>query len=185
MQKWVRAKFQPAIGLGENGQRVTGCKEHIALSRRAATEGMVLLKNESDVLPLAAGQKVALFGKGCVDYVKGGGGSGDVTVAYVCNLYEGLCEYEKEGKVQVFHELADFYKKEIEKQYGEGAEPGMTVEPEVPQDLLAQAKAFSDTAIVSICRYSGEDWDRKLTKIEAGDCLLSSQHFSNLSLQQH
>ena len=68
MQKWVRANFQPAIGLGENGQRVTGCKEHIALSRRAATEGMVLLKNEKDLLPLAIGQKVALFGKGCIDY---------------------------------------------------------------------------------------------------------------------
>ncbi len=177
MQKWVRAKYQPAIGLGRDGQRITGCKEHIALSRQAATEGIVLLKNENDVLPLATGQKVVLFGKGCVDYVKGGGGSGDVTVAYVRNLYEGLKEYEKEGKVQVFSELADYYKKEIEKQYENGAEPGMTVEPEVPADLLAQAKAFSDTAIISICRYSGEDWDRKLGKIEAGDCLLTSQKF--------
>ncbi len=177
MQKWVRAKYQPAIGLGVNGQRVTGCKEHIALSRQAATEGMVLLKNENDLLPLATGQKVVLLGKGCVDYVKGGGGSGDVTVAYVRNLYEGLSEYEKEGKVQVFKPLAEFYEKEIKRQYENGAEPGMTVEPEVPTQLLAQAKAFSDTAVVSICRYSGEDWDRKLTKIEAGDCLLTSQQF--------
>ena len=49
---------------------------------------MVLLKNENNVLPLAAGSKVALFGKGTFDYVKGGGGSGDVTVAYIRNLYE-------------------------------------------------------------------------------------------------
>ncbi len=177
MQKWVRANYQPAIGLGENGTRVTGCKEHIALSRCAAAEGMILLKNEDDVLPLATGQKVALIGKGCIDYVKGGGGSGDVTVAYTRNLYEGMKEYEKAGKVQVFAGLADFYKKEMAKQYENGAEPGMTVEPEVPEELLFEARAFTDTAIISICRYSGEDWDRKLGKIDAGDCLLSSQQF--------
>ena len=177
MQKWVRANYQPAIGLGENGQRVTGCKEHIALSRRAATEGMILLKNEKDILPLAVGQKVALFGKGCIDYVKGGGGSGDVTVAYTRNLYDGMKEYEKAGSVQVFHPLAAFYQKEMEKQYEGGAQPGMTVEPQLPAELLSEARAFTDTAIISICRYSGEDWDRKLDKIEAGDCLLTSQEF--------
>lgn len=177
MQKWVRAKYQPAIGLGKDGRRVTGCREHIELSRQAASEGMILLKNENDILPLSTGQKVALLGKGCVDYVKGGGGSGDVTVAYVRNLYEGLSEYEKEGKVQVFKPLADFYEKEIKRQYENGAEPGMTVEPQIPADLLSEACAFTDTAIISISRYSGEDWDRKLTKIEAGDCLLTSQQF--------
>ena len=60
---------------------------------------MVLLKNENHCLPLQKGTKVALFGKGCIDYVKGGGGSGDVTVAYTRNLYEGMKIKEKEGKV--------------------------------------------------------------------------------------
>ena len=55
--------------------------EHIALSKEAAKEGMVLLKNEGEVLPLKKGSKVALFGKAAFDYVKGGGGSGDVTVS--------------------------------------------------------------------------------------------------------
>ncbi len=177
MQKWTRAMYQPGFGLGENGQRVTGCKEHIALSRKAATEGMILLKNEGDLLPLPVGKKVALFGKGCIDYVKGGGGSGDVTVAYTRNLYEGLKEYEKKGDVQVFDKLAQFYKEEMTKQYAQGAVPGMTVEPEVPDELLEGAKAFTDTAIISICRYSGEDWDRKLEPIDAGDCHLSSKEF--------
>ena len=76
MEKWVRSRFQPGIGLGENGTRVTASKEHIALSKRAAKEGMVLLKNEQGVLPLERGTRVALFGKGTFDYVKGGGGSG-------------------------------------------------------------------------------------------------------------
>ena len=46
MAKWQRSFFQPVLPLGEDGRRVTGSKEHIALSRMAAGEGMVLLKNE-------------------------------------------------------------------------------------------------------------------------------------------
>ena len=84
--KWLRYKYYPMLPIGKNGSRITACKEHIALSRAAAAEGMVLLKNENDLLPLAVGAKVALLGKGCIDYVKGGGGSGDVTVAYTRNL---------------------------------------------------------------------------------------------------
>ena len=70
MTKWSRMKFAPNLPLGENGERVTGCKEHIELSKNAAKEGMVLLKNENNVLPLKRGTKVALFGKGTFDYVK-------------------------------------------------------------------------------------------------------------------
>lgn len=53
MEKWNRFYYQPCLVLGENGTRVTGCKEHIELSRQAAAEGMVLLKNEKRVLPSA------------------------------------------------------------------------------------------------------------------------------------
>ncbi len=90
MERWARAKYQPVLPLGEDGHRVTGSREHIELSKDAAKEGMVLLKNQGNVLPLARGSRVALFGKATFDYVKGGGGSGDVTVAYTRNLYEGL-----------------------------------------------------------------------------------------------
>ena len=88
MGKWQRSLYQPVLPLGKDGKRVTGSAEHIALSRKAAGEGMVLVKNENDTLPLAKGTKVALFGKGTIDYVKGGGGSGDVTVEYIRNFYE-------------------------------------------------------------------------------------------------
>ena len=89
--KWQRIRFMPATPLGADGARVTGCEAHIALSRRAATEGMVLLKNENETLPLKHGTRVAVFGKAQADYVKGGGGSGDTTVAYVRSLAQGLC----------------------------------------------------------------------------------------------
>ncbi|WP_455719127.1 glycoside hydrolase family 3 C-terminal domain-containing protein [Agathobacter sp.] len=159
MNKWSRIKFTPNLPLGADGERVTGSKAHIELSKNAAKEGMVLLKNDNSVLPLAAGTKVALFGKGTFDYVKGGGGSGDVTVAYIRNLYEGL-KLQKD-KISIFEELCDYYRKDIEQQYKNGNVPGMTIEPDVPVELLQKAKAYTDTAIITICRYSGEGWDRK------------------------
>ncbi len=167
MKKWARSRFQPGVGLGENGTRVTASKEHIDLSKQAAKEGMVLLKNEQNVLPLAKGSRVALFGKGTFDYVKGGGGSGDVTVSYIRNFYEGLSM--QKDCVEIFDKTADFYKKEVEKQYAEGMEPGLTIEPELPDELVAAAQRFTDTAIISISRYSGEGWDRKAYKGEKID----------------
>lgn len=166
MERWARAKYQPVFPMGENGQRITAGEKHIQLSKEAAKEGMVLLKNENNVLPLKRGSRVALFGKAAFDYVKGGGGSGDVTVSYVRNLYEGL--KQKQNKVTVFEELAQFYKKNVEEQYAQGRLPGMTVEPEVPEELLKSAAAFTDTAIISICRFSGEGWDRMAAPGTAG-----------------
>lgn len=160
MGKWQRFLYQPVLPLGEDGRRVTGSEEHIRLSRRAAGEGMVLLKNQNDCLPLARGAKVALFGKGTIDYVKGGGGSGDVTVAYIRNLYDGMKQMESQGRVELFHELPQFYETEIARQFAEGAIPGMTREPALPEGLLEKARAAADTAVVSFCRFSGESWDR-------------------------
>ena len=159
MQKWTRVLYQPNIPLGENGEKVTACKRHIALSKEAAKEGMVLLKNDGDLLPLAKGSKVALFGKASFDYVRGGGGSGEVTVSYARNLYEGFSLLK--DKVSVFEELSAFYRDNVKEQYQAGRVPGMTIEPEIPAELLKKAKAFTDTAIISICRFSGEGWDRK------------------------
>ncbi len=159
MEKWTRVKFQPNLPLGENGERLTGSLGHIGLSKEAAKEGMVLLKNRGDILPLKKGTRVALFGKAAFDYVKGGGGSGDVTVAYIRNLYEGL-KMQKDV-VSIFEPLCDYYRKDVERQYAQGSVPGMTIEPEVPQELLNEAKAYADTAVISICRFSGEGWDRK------------------------
>ncbi len=163
MQKWARALYQPMLPMGKDGRRVTECEEHIRLSKEAAKEGMVLLKNEDGLLPLARGSKVALFGKASFDYVKGGGGSGDVTVSYTRNLYEGL--KKKSDQVAVFEELSDFYKKNVEKQYEAGSVPGLTVEPEVPAGLLGKARAFTDTAIIAISRFSGEGWDRSVQSL--------------------
>lgn len=160
MTRWNRFTHLPVLPLGKDRSMVTGCKEHIALSRKAASEGMVLLKNEGDVLPLALGSRVALFGKASVDYVKGGGGSGDVTCAYIRNLQEGMAEKEEEGKVHIFKPLNDFYKEDVRKQRANDVAPGQTVEPILEEAMVKEAAAFADTAVVSICRFSGEASDR-------------------------
>lgn len=159
MGKWMRVMYQPGLPLGEKGERLTGSLRHIELSKNAAKEGMVLLKNEGGILPLAKGTRLALFGKATFDYVKGGGGSGDVTVAYTRNLYEGLKLLK--DRVSLFEPLCDYYQKDVKRQYAEGSIPGMTVEPETPKELLKLARAYTDTAVISISRFSGEGWDRK------------------------
>ena len=134
MEKWQRSLYQPNLPLGADGTKVTASKAHITLSKEAAKEGMVLLKNNESLLPFQAGTRLALFGKGSFDYVKGGGGSGDVTVAYTTNLYEGFKKLPE--KVEVYEALSDYYRKEVEKQYEAGAEPGMTVEPAFPEAVF-------------------------------------------------
>lgn len=61
------------------------------IARRAAAEGMVLLKNDG-LLPLKKGEKVALFGGAAVATVKGGTGSGDVNEREVVNVYQGFSD---------------------------------------------------------------------------------------------
>ena len=159
MNKWNRLNYQPNLPLGKDGRKVTASPEHIALSKSAAKEGMVLLKNEAHALPLRAGVKVALFGKGTFDYVKGGGGSGDVTAPYVRNLCEGFAQYPE--LCATFGELDAFYRAHVEAQYKAGRAPGLVDEPELPEGLLRRAAAFADAAVVSISRFSSEGWDRK------------------------
>jgi beta-glucosidase len=155
-EKWSRIKYQPCLPLGDNNSRITGCKRHIELSRKAAGEGTILLKNEGNVLPLKKGTKIAIFGKAQIDYVKGGGGSGIVYSEYVRNIYEGL----KLKDVEIFDSLSLYYEDEVNKAYKNGGKNGMLEECDIPEKLLMEAKAFTDTAIITINRYSTEDEDR-------------------------
>ena len=158
MEKWARIKYQPNLPLKKNGERVTASKEHIEISKEAAKEGMVLLKNEG-ILPLSEGSRIALFGKGTFDYVKGGGGSGDVYCPYIHNLCDGFAAYADE--VTLFEATNDFYRKYVRHAYAKGGVPGLIEEPALPDELLKSAAAFADTAIISLSRFSGEGWDRK------------------------
>lgn len=81
---------------------------------------------------------------------------------------------EEEGKLQVFDELSRFYEEDVKEQYAQGKENGKTVEPAVPAGLLQAARRYTDIAVITICRFSGEDWDRKGIPGD-GDFYLSPQ----------
>lgn len=106
-KRFSRFLYQPCIPLGTDGKCVTASREHLSLSRKAATEGMVLLKNEKEVLPLPYGEKVTLFGTAVTEYVKGGGGSGDVYTPYVRSIYDGMLLKEQEGKISLLQETPE------------------------------------------------------------------------------
>lgn len=192
MEKYARFNYQPCLPLGKDGRRVTASKEHMALAREAAGEGMVLLKNINGALPLKKGEKIALFGKATIEYIKGGGGSGDVHCPYVRNIFDGFLEKEKDGGVEIYRPLIDFYKEYVE----EGQKNVLTQkqidaiwdvvnnmefcqkrddmtydtfarmhvpEAEVPDELIKSAADFADTAIITISRFSAEGVDRRTT----------------------
>ncbi len=195
MDKFARFKFQPCIPLGEDGRCVTASLKHVNLSRKAATEGMVLLKNKDNALPLKKGSKVALFGKATIEYIKGGGGSGDVHTPYICNIFEGF----QEKDVDIYMPLIDFYKEYVKKEsvniptqaqinatwdivnamefctkrddmtYDTFASMHVP-EAKVPDELIEDASKNADTAIITISRFSAEGVDRRP---QGGDYYLS------------
>ncbi len=164
-ERWARYKYNLTTPIGENGKRVTGCKEHIALSRKAAGEGMVLLENNG-ILPLKEGSRVALFGIGSIDYVKGGGGSGQVYCAYTRNIYEGF--KEKEPRFSVYEPLTKYYYDYAMPLLNEydafHNEEKLFDEIELPESLVKAAAAESDVAVITIHRFSAEGWDRSAKK---------------------
>ena len=60
------------------------------IAREAAAAGIVLLKNENNILPIAKGSKIALYGIGAANTFKGGTGSGDVNERQSVSIFEGL-----------------------------------------------------------------------------------------------
>ena len=174
LSKWQRVQYMLNLPLGEDRMYVTACQEHVDLSREAACEGMVLLKNEGGLLPLAKGTKLAVFGKAQADYVKGGGGSGFVSAPYTRSLQDGFAEKQAEGKIETFEPLTKFYADYVAECYAAQQKPGRVVEPALSQKLVDSARAWTDTAMVVISRFSGEGYDRTGAPND-GDFYLSVQ----------
>ncbi len=157
---YARYLYNITTPMGKDGKMLTGCQEHIALSRKVAAEGMVLLENDG-ILPLKKKTKVALFGVGSIDYIKGGGGSGNVRCAYTENLYEGFAEKKD---YPVFEPLSQWYYDYCVHTFAQDKGNQFTLEPLVPKELMDGAVAFCDTAIFVLHRYSTESFDRSAEK---------------------
>ena len=142
-------------------------KAHAAVTRQSATEGMVLLKNDNNALPLASTVKnIALFGCTSYDFVAGGTGSGNVNRAYTVSLLEGLSN----AGYTVDDNLKSVYEKylvaEKERLAKEKKGPFM---PDKRPDEMSLTPAMvneqvgkSDMALITIGRTSGEFLDRNV-----------------------
>ena len=125
-----------------------------------ADEGIVLLKNEGRTLPLTAGN-LNVFGWASTNPVYGGTGSGALNDAYhTVTLLEGL---ENAG-FTLNTELSDFYTayRAGRPTIAMGTQDWTLPEPPAStytDEMMANAKAFSDTALVVIGRSGGEGAD--------------------------
>ncbi len=147
---------------------------HAAVTRQSATEGMVLLKNENEALPLSAGTKrIALLGCTSYDFIAGGTGSGNVNRAYTVSLLDGLKQagYELDG------ELKTAYEQHIAAE-NERNRPDTTnrfamflprprpTEMMIPAARLQALAKANDVALITLGRTSGEFLDRKKADFE-------------------
>lgn len=141
--------------------------ENAAVTRNAATEGMVLLKNEKSALPFANKQKeVSLFGVTSYAWITGGTGSGSVNNKHTVSLLEGL----NAAGYKLDKELVDLYKPHAEKETaaelverkkkGILGLPGRLAEMKLDDAFYAKKAETSEIAFVTLGRNSGEGGDR-------------------------
>jgi beta-glucosidase len=145
-------------------------KAHAQVARQTASEGMVLLKNDSSALPLSQDvRKLAAFGNTSYEIITGGTGSGHVNEAYSVALVEGLSNvgYSVNENLQSLYTAYLKVAREG-KQRSRGALP--IAEFAVNSDIAGSMANVTDAALITIGRNSGEGSDRKP---EEGDFLLS------------
>lgn len=111
------------------------------LAQRIAEEGIVLLKNRGNVLPVRH-QQLNILGSGLAKFRVTVVGAGKTNARHTVRLREAI---EEHGRFSLNTELADFHR-----------EHGDSIPPD---DMLARAKSSGDLGIVVLSRLSGENMD--------------------------
>ncbi|MBG6110210.1 beta-glucosidase [Flavobacterium sp. CG_23.5] len=142
-------------------------KENADVTRQAAAEGIILLKN-NNVLPFTSkSSPLAVFGNTSYDFISGGTGSGDVNEAYSVSLIDGLTnsgfsiDTELEGLYKPY--TADLNAKEMARREKEGgllATPKRIPELELNTEIISKKANSSELALITIGRNAGEAADR-------------------------
>ena len=141
---------------------------HARLVRSAAAEGMILLKNDGQALPLSTKNKLAAFGNTSYSFIAGGTGSGDVNEAYTISLVQGLQNsgYTLESELLKAYNshLDDYNSKHPKKDFFTEI---MNPTPSAPEfagysALLSKEPDNTDAALITIGRNAGEFRDRKI-----------------------
>ena len=146
-------------------------RAHAAITRQASAEGMVLLKNDNNTLPVRGLKTVALFGVNSYDFLSGGLGSGCVNVPYVVDMVHGL----KNIGVKTTPTLTDIYNKYVayasakfkadknpEMWFYNQGQPKLD-EIDITERLIAHEEPLADAAIITIARQAGEGMDRSVS----------------------
>lgn len=162
-------------------QRILDWNKYLDTAAKMVSEGIVMLKNENNALPLDTDKEVAVFGRIQFHYYKSGTGSGGmVNVTKVVNILDGLID----NGVKVNEKLLDTYRKwDKENPFdlgeGWGGEPWSQKEMPLDEGLVKETAKSCETAIVIIGRTSGEEQDNRL---EAGSYLLSDDEIEMLTV---
>jgi len=143
-------------------------KKDAEVSKTAAEEGMILLKNDNNSLPLKRGQKVAVFGNTSYNIIAGGTGSGDVNKAYTISLLQGLTNEGFSVDADLTNVYMDYLatqkklhpKKSFMEEFRNPTPP--ISEFFVNSDLIAKQADEADLAIFTLGRNAGEGRDRKV-----------------------
>lgn len=94
-ESWDSNYYKQSFAKGEKGQGSKEANQNAeSVVQKIAEEGMVLLKNKDNSLPVSTSNKIALLGRGGVDPVYGGSGSGNVDTTTCATPRSGL---EKAG----------------------------------------------------------------------------------------
>lgn len=135
--------------------------EATQLSQEIAGEGIVLLKNDNNILPITDKKNLNVFGWASTNPCYGGTGSGSLSDAYeTVSLLQGL----EDAGFSLNSDLSDFYTsyRSDRPEVGMWAQDWTLPEPTVDSytdELINDAKNFSDTALVVITRVGGEGAD--------------------------
>lgn len=143
-------------------------RKNAAVSRSAAEEGIVLLKNTNNTLPIKTAKTIAVFGNMSYDFIAGGTGSGDVNKAYTISLLQGLATagYQVDAEIKSkYVEYLDAQKKLRPKKsfMDEFRNPTPPIpEYAVNTGLINRKASEADLAIFTLGRNAGEGRDRKV-----------------------
>lgn len=140
-------------------------KGHAGVTRNSAAEGMILLENRENTLPLSRDvRKAAVFGVTSYDLIAGGTGSGDVNHAYVVSLTEGLEHAGIKPESSMRKEYEKYLLTEVPKlkQLAWFMPKNRVTEMSVERSKIQKLAQSQDIALITIGKTSGEFVDRKL-----------------------
>ncbi|MGM0844834.1 MAG: glycoside hydrolase family 3 N-terminal domain-containing protein [Bacillota bacterium] len=166
------------------------------VSEKISNEGLVLLKNENNSLPLED-KKVNVFGSTAFTFKYGGGGSGASDLSRAVNLFDALTN----AGIEYNKELYDYYAElpELEETTGNSDTGIVQVvkgmlsndepagEPDVTDDAIAQAKAYSENAMLIVQSDAVEASDVSEDQLKLSDEMHNlvqkvSENFSNVTI---